>query len=122
MLPRVGCRNLVSRLKQVVLPAPLGPISAWMVPRSIRRLTPLTATKPAKSFVRSSVSRMNSLIHGGPSIARHLEAVHGGRPDPQKSQGQAKTPPGWGHPGGPLRPARGEGGGVRAGHSSEFDL
>ena len=32
MVPRVGCRNLVSRLKQVVLPAPLGPISAWIVP------------------------------------------------------------------------------------------
>ena len=27
---RSACRNLVSRLKQVVLPAPLGPISAWM--------------------------------------------------------------------------------------------
>ena len=30
MLPRVGVKNLVSRLKQVVLPAPLGPNSAWM--------------------------------------------------------------------------------------------
>ncbi len=28
--PEVGTRNLVSRLKQVVLPAPLGPISAWI--------------------------------------------------------------------------------------------
>ena len=28
MRPRVGVRNLVSRLKQVVLPAPLGPMSA----------------------------------------------------------------------------------------------
>src|SRR4051812_47271289 len=61
MRPRVGCRNLVSRLKQVVLPAPFGPISAWMVPRSTRRLTPLTATKPANSMVRFCVSRMISL-------------------------------------------------------------
>ncbi len=30
--PRVGGRNAVSRLKQVVLPAPFGPISAWIVP------------------------------------------------------------------------------------------
>src|SRR5262245_58787719 len=60
MRPRVGVRNLVSRLKQVVLPAPFGPISAWMVPRSTFRLTPLTATKPANSLVRSSVSRMIS--------------------------------------------------------------
>src|SRR5213082_3914067 len=57
MRPRVGRKNLVSRLKQVVLPAPLGPISAWMVPRATRRLTPLTATKPANSLVRLSVSR-----------------------------------------------------------------
>ena len=28
-----GDRNFVSRLKHVVLPAPLGPISAWMEPR-----------------------------------------------------------------------------------------
>ncbi|MCY1314604.1 hypothetical protein D9M70_652720 [compost metagenome] len=28
MLPEVGDRNLVRRLKQVVLPAPLGPIKA----------------------------------------------------------------------------------------------
>ncbi|MNL67399.1 hypothetical protein D3C87_1919800 [compost metagenome] len=28
MLPDVGSRNFVSRLKQVVLPAPFGPISA----------------------------------------------------------------------------------------------
>ena len=28
MLPLVGVKNLVSRLKQVVLPAPLGPIRA----------------------------------------------------------------------------------------------
>ena len=32
MRPRVGARKCVSRLKQVVLPAPFGPISAWMVP------------------------------------------------------------------------------------------
>ena len=34
IVPRVGGRNLVNRLKQVVLPAPLGPISAWIVPRA----------------------------------------------------------------------------------------
>ena len=31
-MPAVGCRNLVSRLKTVVLPAPFGPISAWIWP------------------------------------------------------------------------------------------
>ena len=36
MPPAVGCRNLVIRLKQVVLPAPFGPMSAWMVPAAPR--------------------------------------------------------------------------------------
>ena len=60
ILPEVGVRNLVSRLKQVVLPAPFGPISAWIVPRRTRRLTLSTATKPLNSLVRSGVSRMKS--------------------------------------------------------------
>ena len=37
--PRVGVRKCVSRLKQVVLPAPFGPISAWIVPRRTREAT-----------------------------------------------------------------------------------
>ena len=42
ILPRVGDRNFVSRLKHVVLPPPpLGPISAWMEPRLMDRLTPI---------------------------------------------------------------------------------
>src|SRR5262249_49328994 len=60
--PPVGRMNLVRRLKQVVLPAPFGPINAWMVPRTTRRLTPLTATKPANSLVRLRVSRMISSL------------------------------------------------------------
>ena len=60
MLPRVGWRNFVSRLKQVVLPAPFGPISAWMVPARTRRSTPLTATKPRNSRVSPVVSRIVS--------------------------------------------------------------
>ena len=61
MLPRVGSRKCVSRLKHVVLPAPLGPINAWMLPRRTFRLTPFTATKPLNSLVRPRVSRMYSL-------------------------------------------------------------
>ena len=62
--PRVGVRNCVSRLKQVVLPAPFGPISAWIVPRVTARSTSLTATKPLNSFVSPRVSRMMSLAIG----------------------------------------------------------
>ena len=58
--PRVGIRNLVSRLKQVVLPAPLGPISAWISPRRTRRLTPSTATNPLNSLTSPRVSRTRS--------------------------------------------------------------
>jgi hypothetical protein len=65
ILPRVGAKNLVSRLKQVVLPAPFGPISAWIVPRTTFRLTSLTATKPLNSFVSDCVSMMMSLALTG---------------------------------------------------------
>ena len=68
--PRVGVRNLVSRLKQVVLPAPLGPISAWMVPRRTCRLTLSTATKPLNSLVSSRVSRMMSPLRRAPLMPR----------------------------------------------------
>ena len=60
MLPLLGCKNLVSRLKKVVLPAPLGPISAWMWPRRTFRSTWLTATNPLNSLVSPRVSSMNS--------------------------------------------------------------
>ncbi len=67
MRPRVGARKCVSRLKQVVFPAPFGPISAWMVPRCTRRLTSFTATKPRNSLVSSWVSRMVSAVISGRS-------------------------------------------------------
>src|ERR1700722_9506073 len=60
MLPAVGLRNLVSRLNTVVLPAPFGPIKAWIVPRLTARLTSRTATKPLNSLVNPRVSRMTS--------------------------------------------------------------
>src|SRR5882724_13013336 len=58
--PALGSRNFVKRLKTVVLPAPFGPISAWIVPRRIVRSTPCTAVKPRNSLVRPWVSRMTS--------------------------------------------------------------
>jgi hypothetical protein len=60
MVPADGVRNLVSRLKQVVLPAPFGPINAWIVPARTVRHTFFTATNPRKSFVRPCVSRSGS--------------------------------------------------------------
>src|ERR1051326_8055380 len=84
MRPSVGLRNLVSRLKQVVLPAPFGPINAWIVPRLTRRFTSRTATKPANSLVRPSVSRTMSLAierakfpSGPPVVASFAANVQG---------------------------------------------
>src|SRR5262249_31790133 len=73
MRPRVGARKWVRRLKQVVLPAPLGPMSAWIAPRRTRSRTPFTARKPRNSLVRSSVSRMTSSAISG-ARARRKEA------------------------------------------------
>src|SRR5436190_18479221 len=44
------------RLKQVVLPAPLGPIRPTMAPSATAKLTPLTAVRPPNRTVRSSTS------------------------------------------------------------------
>src|SRR5439155_5399133 len=60
MVPLVAGRKRVSRLKQVVLPAPFGPISAWMVPRITLRSTRFTATNPRNSFDNPRVSRITS--------------------------------------------------------------
>src|SRR5213593_2961978 len=74
MRPRVGARKWVRRLKQVVLPAPLGPMSAWIVPRRTRSLTSFTATKPRNSLVSPSVSRMTSSAISGGQAGRRIEA------------------------------------------------
>src|SRR5438094_8813667 len=68
--PLVGVRKWVRRLKHVVLPAPFGPINAWIAPRRTRRFTFLTATNPRNSLVSPSVSRMASVIARRSSLAR----------------------------------------------------
>src|SRR5476649_426919 len=71
--PEVGARNLVSKLKQVVLPAPLGPIKAWIWPRSTFKLTSLTAVNPLNSLVKLLVSKITSGIVS-PSYAFVLDS------------------------------------------------
>ena len=60
--PPVGAMNFDSMLKQVVLPAPFGPISAWIVPRLTRSETSLTARKSPKLLLRPSVTRTSSML------------------------------------------------------------
>src|SRR3954467_9335282 len=64
MVPDVAGRKRVKRLKQVVFPAPFGPINAWMVPRFTWRFTLLTATKPRNSLLSPRVSRITPLESG----------------------------------------------------------
>src|SRR5262245_37758067 len=59
--PRSGRRWPVIRLKSVVLPAPLGPMMAPMLPVGASRLTPPTATKPSKTLTRSRTSSTGHL-------------------------------------------------------------
>src|SRR5262245_30887168 len=55
MRPEVGPCWPVSRLKNVVLPAPLGPMTEWSDPSSTSSVTSLTAVSAPKAFVRRSV-------------------------------------------------------------------
>src|ERR1700735_1919178 len=75
MRPRLGFRNLVSMLKHVVLPAPLGPIRACMDPRRTFRSTPLTAEKPPTAVVRPSVTRIYSPVVAAASVASIVRAL-----------------------------------------------
>src|SRR5690606_35833671 len=56
----------VMTLNSVVLPAPLGPISAVIDPRRTRRLAPAIAYTPPKRLTTPSTSRM-----GSPSVTQH---------------------------------------------------
>src|SRR6266498_5642903 len=55
--PAVGGKIPVTRLKNVVLPAPFGPISPTIRPSSTSRSTSSRAAKPPKRFVTLSASR-----------------------------------------------------------------
>src|SRR5690242_8745243 len=55
-LPASGGNWPFSMLKQVLLPAPLGPISASISPGARVKETPCTARTPPKDFCRSSTS------------------------------------------------------------------
>src|SRR5262249_404885 len=56
MRPAVGLRNLVRRLNTGVLPARLGPISAWIAPGRTAKSTAGKGTKAGNSFVSPFVS------------------------------------------------------------------
>src|SRR5262252_4574269 len=75
--PRSGRRWPVIRLKSVVLPAPLGPMMAPMLPRGASRLTPPTATKPSKVLTRSRTSSTAHLARTQPTEEASGERTEG---------------------------------------------
>src|SRR6266480_3178651 len=52
------------RLNAVVLPAPFGPISAVIEPRSTSNVAPSTAATPPKCFASPSTSRIGASLKG----------------------------------------------------------
>src|SRR5258707_209022 len=58
--PEVGRITPVRQLKNVLLPAPFGPMMARISPRSTAKSTPLRAVKPPKRTVSASVRRMGA--------------------------------------------------------------
>ena len=74
--PAVGCSTPVTRLKMVLLPAPLGPIRATISPARTPKLTSLTATSPPK-VLRTPASDNRGVPAGG--IARAGERLGRGR-------------------------------------------
>src|SRR5579883_1073703 len=56
MVPALGASSPESRLMSVVLPAPLGPMTAWSSPSLRSSMTSLTAASPPKCF-ESPVTR-----------------------------------------------------------------
>src|SRR5690606_26029414 len=57
MRPVVGFRNLVNKLNTVLLPAPLGPINAWIRPWQTSMSTSLTARNGPKRLVSPRADR-----------------------------------------------------------------
>ncbi len=62
IVPSLGLCTPLMRLKKVVLPAPLGPMMALILPFSMLVLTLLTAVLPPKRLVRCSISSTCRLL------------------------------------------------------------
>src|SRR5687768_2070645 len=71
--PASARRWPVMRLKNVVLPAPLGPMMAAICPRVTPRLTPPTAWKPSNDL---RMSRTSSTARPQQAVAGGVERAH----------------------------------------------
>src|ERR1700675_1964342 len=62
MVPASGRNSPASAATSVVLPAPFGPITAWISPGSTASPTSLAAIRPPKRLVSPAVSRSGSAM------------------------------------------------------------
>src|SRR5512132_4587980 len=67
--PALGESTPVSRLMRVVLPAPLGPMSAWRAPRSTLSDTSVQAEMPPKFLCSPAVSSATGMSAAFPEHA-----------------------------------------------------
>ena len=82
MWPSVGWYRRLTQLNSVVLPAPLGPISAQICPSSMTKLSPSSATTPPKRTPTSSISSRATphpldRCHSLPNVGRTLATAYG---------------------------------------------
>ena len=76
MRPEVGSSTPVSRLISVVLPAPLGPISAWRAPR-FRSQRHVVGGRDAAEALDQAVAREHGLVDHGAHAPRCANQVQG---------------------------------------------
>src|SRR5437667_398902 len=76
--PLVGLYTPVSMLKNVVLPAPFGPIKLMVESRGIVKSTSSTASKPPNSFRSCAVTRMLSPTLTSGLLVLNGRVVHAG--------------------------------------------
>ena len=78
MRPEVGRSTPVRQLKNVLLPAPFGPMMARISPRWISKLTLLSAVRPPKRIVRPSVRSTGAVspprLSAGEAVATDASA------------------------------------------------
>src|SRR3989442_13862475 len=87
MRPALGCSTPVTQLKNVDLPAPLGPMMARISAAGTAMLTSLSAVRPPNRMVSFSVRRRGAAPAPATGAARSicvpvtLDELAGGRPD-----------------------------------------
>src|SRR5581483_10508609 len=79
--PALGARSPESRLMSVVLPAPLGPITAWISPSSSSSESWSTAARPPKRFESASTRSSGSAIARPPRRRQEPAQALGQRQD-----------------------------------------